>query len=129
MTGKKMVIYENKDGSSKENSRIIPSGSHSSLNIAVICDGHTCPNAQETIKCVQTHLKVDSVLSPENRSVPGAKEKHGVWKQVFFGRCIIYERMKTTSHIYGLLVAFLVGLPHVHPQFFPVADSPHAETH
>lgn len=92
----------------KEYSVIIPRGPQFSGSIKMTGDGHTRANAQETkLKNVQTLLKVGSTLSTENKSIPEAREKHEIWKHIFFGRSITYRSVKSRSCTYRILIVFL----------------------
>lgn len=71
---------------------------------------------------MQTHLKAGSTLSTDNRSVPGAKGKSGIWEHLFFGRSTTYRRMKTNPVPTGCWLYPYVSLPHVGPEFFPTCS-------
>lgn len=68
---------------------------------------------------MQTHLKAGSTLSTDNRSVPGAKEKHGIWKSSLAGHIDVWrpDPVPRVCWSYSYTCLPLGG-----PEFFPLCS-------
>lgn len=68
---------------------------------------------------MQIHLKAGSTLSTDNRSVPEAKEKHGIWKSSLSGHIDVWRPDPVPRVCWSYSYTFL---PLGGPEFFPLCS-------